>query len=162
MNKIVLIFAIILVLGGAILYGYLKTPDQGSLNNNLGIRGPGIPADETSKGPIIEVTPSSYDLGTVIYGEVAEHTFVVKNLGSQPLEILRLSTSCGCTKATIAEEDKVIAPGQSVDMLVTFDPAVHKDDMDLGDITRVVYIRTNDPKNPETEVEITAKVIKTN
>lgn len=153
----ILIVVIVVILAGVVFYGYSKAPNQISPNDNININGPDIPI---IKGPIIEVTPESYDLGTVVYGDVARHTFTVKNSGDEPLEILRLSTSCGCTKATVAEEDKVIAPGQSVDMLVTFDPAVHEDDHDLGDVTRVVYIKTNDSNNPEVEVEITATVIK--
>jgi len=157
---LIVLIAVILVV--VVVYGYNKAPSgtkQNSSNNNININEPGIP---TIEGPAVNVTPDSYDLGTVIYGEVAKHAFAVKNIGNEPLEILRLSTSCGCTKATIAEDDKIIAPGQSVDMLVTFDPAVHKDDTDLGDLTRIVYIKTNDPKNPEVEVEITANVIKNN
>lgn len=153
-----LIVLIVVVLVVVVVYGYNRAPDginQNSSNNNIN------GSDTiTIEGPAVNVTPENFDLGTVIYGEVAEHTFVVKNLGDEPLEILRLSTSCGCTKATIAEEDKVIAPGQSVDMLVTFDPAVHKDDTDLGDLTRIVYLKTNDPENSEVEVEINAYVIK--
>lgn len=153
---LILIIAIIVILSGIVFYIYNKTSDQTSDNN--------INIDETEevviKGPAINITPERYDLGTVVYGEVASHTFVVKNLGDQPLEILKLSTSCGCTEATIAEENKIIASGQSVDMLVTFDSAVHKDDSDLGDVIRTVYIETNDPKNPEVEVEIIANVIK--
>jgi hypothetical protein len=154
---VILIVTVVVILAGAIFYNYSQTPDEINQNNNININRPGIPV---IKGPAIEVIPDSYDLGTVIYGEVAKHTFAVKNSGDESLEILRLSTSCGCTKATVAETNKVIAPGQSVEMMVTFDPAVHEDDHDLGDVTRIVYIKTNDSKNPEVEVEITANVIK--
>ena len=112
------------------------------------------------EGPSIKIEPDNYDLGTVIYGDVPERIFKVSNLGTEPLEILKLSTSCGCTKASIAEDDKIISPGNSIDMLVTFDPAVHKDNSDLGELIRVIYVKTNDPNNPEIEVEITANVIK--
>src|SRR3989344_4008688 len=44
----------------------------------------------------------------------------------------------------------------------TSDPAVHKDDTDLGDINRIIYITTNDPNQPRLEAEITAQVIKSN
>lgn len=111
-------------------------------------------------GPVIEVSPTAYDFGTVVFGEVAEHVFQIKNSGNQSLKILKLSTSCGCTKASVEEDEKTIAPGDSADMLVTFDPSVHKDDHDLGYITRIVYIKTNDSEKPEIEVEITANVIK--
>ena len=117
---------------------------------------------DTIKGPAIKIIPETYDLGTVIYGEVAKHIFTIENIGDEPLEILKLSTSCGCTKALMADEDKIIVPGQSVELAVTFDPAVHKDDTDLGDISRIIYIVTNDPNQPRLEAEITARVIKSN
>lgn len=117
-------------------------------------------AAETVSGPSIKISPEFYDFGTVIYGEVAEYNFLIENLGDAPLEILRLSTSCGCTKAFIDEDKKIIAPQTSAEILVTFDPAVHKDDTDLGELIRIVYIKSNDPLRPEAEIELKANVIK--
>jgi len=111
-------------------------------------------------GPVIEIAEKTFDLGTVVYGDVASHIFEITNRGSEDLEILKLSTSCGCTKASVADEDKIISPGESVEMLVTFDPAVHKDDSDLGELQRIIYVKTNDPSSDEVEVEITANVVK--
>ena len=113
-----------------------------------------------TSGSQIVVEPEFYDLGTVIYGEVARHSFNVNNTGDEPLEILRLSTSCGCTQAAMKDDQAVIAPGETAEMVVSFDPAVHQDDTDLGELTRVVYIRTNDASQPETEVTIKANVVK--
>ena len=60
----------------------------------------------------------------------------------------------------MTERDKSIAPGVSADLKVTFDPAVMKNNPDLGKVTRVVYIKSNDPANPEVEVTINALVVK--
>ena len=106
------------------------------------------------------MTPASYDFGAVIYGDVATHTLRVTNTGAAPLIIQRLSTSCGCTKALMDESAKTILPGGESMITVTFDPAVHKDDSDVGDIVRVVYIRSNDPIHPEVEAEFKAFVVK--
>lgn len=111
-------------------------------------------------GPIISVTPIKNNIGTVIYGDVATYTIKVANNGDADLVIRKISTSCGCTKAKIAETDKVISPGKFADVLVSFDPAVHKDDTDVGEIVRVIYINSNDPKNPEIQSELNAVVIK--
>ena len=111
-------------------------------------------------GPIISLSPLKNDLGTVIYGNVATYTIKATNLGDMDLIIRKISTSCGCTKAKIEETDKVIAPGKSADIAVSFDPAVHKDDTDIGEIVRVIYINSNDPKNPEVQSELNAFVIK--
>jgi len=162
MNKtiiivIIVIIVIIIVLGGTVIFLFSNNDEQVNQNQNT---------DEVSgqkelvQGPKIEVSTGSHDFGTVIYGDVVEHNFTITNIGNQPLEILRLSTSCGCTEASMEDSDKTIAPGKSVLMRVTFDPAVHKDDSDLGNLTRIVYIKTNDPANPEIEVTINAFVVK--
>ena len=156
-NKIVIILIVLtIIFGGWLFYSnntqtkIIEQPIINNTNEDL----------ELSKGPNIKVSPDTYDLGTVIYGDVPERIFKITNTGNEPLEILKLSTSCGCTKASVAEEDKIIAPGDSIDMLVTFDPAVHKDNIDLGELVRVIYIKTNDQNQSEVEVEITANVIK--
>lgn len=149
MTRKIVIAAIIFIAlaAGAVFYNYsqLSTED---------IQTP------VTAGSAILVSPLAYDFGRVVYGDVAKHAFKIKNTGGKNLEILKLSTSCGCTKAVVAEADKIIAPGEEIDMLVTFDPAVHKDDSDLGGVTRVIYIKTNDSASPETEVIITADVIR--
>ena len=163
-NKIILFFLALVVLV-ALALGIYRTYNQAAAVNNLNSTD-NSEANENSanqnlsQGPAIQITPAAFDWGTVIYGEIAQKTFIIANAGNQPLEILRLSTSCGCTKAVMAENDKIIAPGQSAEMSVTFDPAVHQDDMDLGEIVRVVYIKSNDSQKPEAEVELRAKVIK--
>lgn len=166
-GTIILAVSLIVILGGVVIYGYLGVKDGDcELEDELaeGVclveSEPAVDLTPEIQGPSIAVEPAIFDFGTVVYGEVAEQEFSIKNAGTEDLEILRLSTSCGCTKAVIAEADKIIAPGQSVSMLVSFDPAVHEDDSDLGEVIRIVYLKTNDPDNPEIEVEIRAKVIK--
>jgi hypothetical protein len=156
-NKIVVILIVLaIIFGGWLLYSNNKLVEN---TNQVVINNTNEELDKI-EGPSIKVDPDVHDLGTVIYGDVPERIFKITNLGNEILEISKLSTSCGCTKASLAEEDKIIAPGDSVDMLVTFDPAVHKDDSDLGDLVRVIYIKTNDPDQSEVEVEITANVVK--
>lgn len=105
--------------------------------------------------PRIQVTPNSYNFGD-IPKELVEHTFVVKNIGNSPLLIKRISTSCGCTKATIDSEE--ILPNQAANLLVTMDPNLMEEEIE-GDVLRIVYIKSNDPDNPETEIEIRANVV---
>ncbi|MDF1498640.1 MAG: DUF1573 domain-containing protein [Patescibacteria group bacterium] len=160
MNKKIALILVVLALGSAIIFifnhGMFDNEGFGLKNkdNNINI------TENIKNGPLIEVDQKYYDFGIVKYGDVAKHIFKITNVGTENLEILKLSTSCGCTKASITNEDKIILPGKSVDMIVTFDPAVHKDDTDFGELHRIVYIRTNDLENSEIEVEITANVIK--
>ena len=149
-----LIVAVVVILIIIVFYNYNQISDNPNLNQ----------ANQFNRsivqGPAVKVSPAVFDLGTVVYWEVAKHIFTVENLGDAPLKILRLSTSCGCTKAVMEEKDKEIASGQTVKVEVTFDPAVHKDDTDVGELKRVIYIGTDEPSNPEIEAEFSATVIK--
>ncbi|HID27167.1 MAG TPA: DUF1573 domain-containing protein [Methanosarcinales archaeon] len=129
-SLIVVILAVLVI--GASLYGYI----------------------EVQKGdPKIQVTPKSYDFGN-IPKESVNYTFMVKNIGKGTLKIKGVTTSCGCTKASIDSE--TIKPGQSTNLLVTFDP----NSMNItGPVYRIVYIKSNDLEQLEVEVEITANVI---
>lgn len=129
-SLIVVIFAVLVI--GATLYGY------------IGVQ----------KGdPKIQVAPKSYDFGN-IPKESVNHTFMVKNIGKGTLKIKGVTTSCGCTKASIDSE--TIKSGQSTNLLVTFDP----NSMNItGPVYRIVYIKSNDFEQPEVEIEITANVI---
>ncbi len=122
---------VLAILGG---YGYLRS---------------GQPAP-----PHIEITPASYDFGNIPYTKV-ETRFQVRNAGGSPLEITGVSTSCGCTTAEI--ESKSLLPGAITGLHVTFDPQLMGEE---GDILRVVYIKSNDPQQPEVEIELRGMVIK--
>lgn len=114
--------------------------------------------NNSSAEPKINLPIDYYDLGRVRYGDVASHQFRILNIGKQPLEILKISTSCGCT--TTQMKKRVIAPGEQDKLTVFFNPAVHKDGTDLGEVDRIVYLKTNDPEYPEVELRIHAFVYK--
>jgi len=72
----------------------------------------------------------------------------------------RISTSCGCTKASAEKEE--LGAYESTTINVSFDPAVHKNDTDLGELIRTIYIETDNANFPNLESTITATVIKNN
>ena len=104
--------------------------------------------------PRIAVEPVAQELGEVPQ-KLIELKYTVKNEGDRDLQILKISTSCDCTKAFL-EQDKISA-GQSAVLTVTLDPT---EDNLYGDVTRVVYLRSNDPENPEVSVEFHAFIVK--
>lgn len=106
----------------------------------------------------VVMTPETQDLGTVIFGDVAKTTFTLTNNTPQPLTITKISTSCSCTSATV--DNKLLQPEESTTVNVSFDPAVHKDDTDLGDLTRTIFIDTDNPNFKQVTAMITANVIK--
>lgn len=66
--------------------------------------------DEGATGPTLVVEETEADLGEVVRGNDRTHEFVLRNEGSEPLEIDRVESSCGCT---VADFDRVIPPGGS-------------------------------------------------
>ncbi len=106
----------------------------------------------------VSLWPNEQSLGTVIYGDVASLSYTLTNYTPLPITITRVSTSCGCTKATV-EATKLDAY-QSTIVDVIFDPAVHKDDTDLGDLTRSIYIETDNSNFPKLETMFSATVVK--
>jgi hypothetical protein len=124
------------IIGGAIFYQYFK------------LESPVSP-------PVIEIIPASYDFGDIPYKKV-ETTFKIKNLGGENLEILGVSTSCGCTKAYAKEN--IIPPGGETELIVTFDPNL-MDYKVVGKVFRAVFVSSNDPLNEEVRIDITANVV---
>lgn len=55
----------------------------------------GIPTSNAE----IQFEESSFDFGTMEEGEVVSHSFKFKNIGTDPLEIIDVQVSCGCTVA---------------------------------------------------------------
>jgi rhodanese-related sulfurtransferase len=105
----------------------------------------------------VKISPAVQDLGTVIYGEVAETEFELTNFTPNAIRITRVATSCGCTKAEIIKDE--LKPYESTTVKVTFDPAVHQDDTDLGDITRTIYLDTDHPNFKQVTAQIEAVVV---
>lgn len=106
----------------------------------------------------VALWPETKDLGRIVYGEVAETSFTLTNYMPLPLKITRLSTSCGCTKAEAEKE--VLGAYESTKVRVTFDPAVHQDDTDIGDIIRTIYLNTDNPEFNNLTASIKAVVVK--
>ena len=106
----------------------------------------------------VYITPITKDLGTVIYGDIAKATFKLTNNTKEEISITRIATSCSCTSATVSK--KALKPYEEAEVSVSFNPAVHKDNTDLGDIIRTIYIDTTNSNFSRVEASITAKVVK--
>lgn len=123
--------------------------------------------------PRIEVNPKEIDVGNVpINGGLIKKDFEIKNSGSGNLKIDDIWTSCHCTTAILKVGDKespkfgmdhagfwsqILAPGQTAQLEVIFDPAFHGPE-GIGPAVREIYISTNDSKNKTESVMLTANV----
>ena len=66
----------------------------------------------------LEFAEDSYDFGEIKEGEVVSHTFKFKNVGTDPVEILSVNVSCGCTVAS--KPEKPVGVGQEDEIVINF------------------------------------------
>lgn len=129
-----------------------------------------------SREAILSAQEKSFDFGTVSMakGKVS-HTFEIKNNGKGNLNINNINTSCMCTSAVLDKNGKQspsfgmagmshnpvfwseeLAPGETANLIVTFDPAAHGPS-GVGLIDRSVFVFSNDLVG-KTEFRIKANV----
>jgi hypothetical protein len=104
----------------------------------------GTSTAQAAQGPVLELLEgNTFDFGSVTEGDVVEHTFKFKNVGSQPLVISNTTSSCGCTTPEWPRDP--IAPDSTASIQVRFDTK-HK----VGPQMKSVSIYANtDPVNTD-------------
>ncbi len=89
-------------------------------------------------GPAIEISPDVFDFGGVAQDQRLEHVFIIENIGTEPLEIRRISTSCGCAAAV--PDSRIVEPRASTRLVVTLETRKYK-----GVIEKSISVASNDP-----------------
>lgn len=110
-----------------------------------------LPASAGAGTPKIKFKETSWDFGKIKQGEVAAHEFVFTNEGDETLTIEKVATSCGCTAALVS--DRSIPPGKTGKIEVKFDSHGYG-----GQVAKVVYVQSNDPKEPQRSLEVRADI----
>ena len=110
----------------------------------------GMSAKDAEKLPVIEFETTTYDFGDVIEGERLTYSFKFKNTGKSNLIIYSSEATCGCT--TSQPPKAPIRPGESDEILVTFDSKGQK-----GKVEKRVLVGAN-TYPVETILTITANV----
>ncbi len=105
--------------------------------------GTSVAQRKTKSGPVMEIEPKDYDFGGVRQDRKLVHEFTVTNVGTEDLEILRISTSCGCTAAILA--DRIVKPGESTTLEVVLETRKYK-----GVIDKSVSVASNDRERVRT------------
>lgn len=103
--------------------------------------------------PDIDVA-GSHDMGTVAKGERAVADLAVRNLGDAVLTVVGISTSCGCTKASLTP--MAIPAGGEGRLHIEYDSSAHESD--IGRIERSVFISSDDPDEDDIQIRFTVFV----
>jgi len=105
--------------------------------------GTSVAQRKTKAGPVMEIEPKDHDFGGVQQDQKLVHEFTVRNVGTEDLEIRRISTSCGCTAAILA--DSIVKPGESTTLEVVLETRKYK-----GVIDKSVSVASNDRERVRT------------
>ena len=102
--------------------------------------------------PKISVDKTKIDLGVTYNGATKKARTVIKNTGKETLQILGVTTSCGCTTAKQPKE--YLKPGESDAVEVEFNSTGFR-----GKIEKHLEIMSNDPSNPRVSITLITDVI---
>jgi hypothetical protein len=106
--------------------------------------------------PRIELEVTDIDLGEVVNGEIASRDVAVRNTGDETLVVDSVTTSCSCTSAAL--EPMSIPPGETANLHIEMDSGAHGPDL-TGPLIRQVFLTSNDPEQPEAQVELALEVL---
>jgi uncharacterized cupredoxin-like copper-binding protein len=135
---------------------YVKTNDPNNQELKFKFTGNVLEVSEVkenSHAPQLYFSETQHDFGTVREGQVVDYTFKFKNTGKGVLEVKNVSTSCGCTVASISS--KKLEPGKEGTLRVELDTKNRE-----GKMNRNVTIQSNDPSEPNKALLIFADIIR--
>lgn len=104
----------------------------------------------------IVVSETTIELGDVVNGDVIERNLRVENSGQAALTIDAVTTSCGCTQASVSPT--TIPPDGSGTLHIQFDSGAHGPDLS-GELIRQVFVMSNDRQQPELIIELAANIL---
>ena len=112
----------------------------------------GLTEEEKEMAPKITLDATEYDFGDLQQEQQVAHVFRIANEGKRDLIIRRIEATCGCT--AVVPESRVIRPGESKELKVTFHTADRH-----GKQLKTIHVISNDYRRPSTILRIKANVI---
>ena len=105
----------------------------------------------TAEKPNVQTEELLYDFGFAEHQQTITHTFLLKNIGKQPIDILDVQASCTCTAVLLSET--TVLPNQTAEIAAKFDTQYRR-----GRQTATVKVNTNDPHTPVIHFTLTGIV----
>lgn len=158
----VIIFSLLVVIGSYFLV-------SGGKQNSTSVKLVSYQLKDKEK-PKVQAKVLFKDMGKIKVSDKKSEDFVVKNIGTRPLQFSQISSSCDCTVGQViidgkeseefgmhSQSDYVaeVAPQKQAKIRVTYRPYVMPV---YGPVDREVYLTTNDPENPKLVFKVKAYV----
>ncbi len=97
------------------------------------------------------LTEDHYDFGQIFEDRELSHTFIIRNTGQEPLEILKVDPECACT---VPRYNRTIPPGGQGEITLTIKPysVIHQ-------FRKETTVTTNDPGTREFHLMLTGDAL---
>jgi hypothetical protein len=109
--------------------------------------------EDLENAPVFKVASTTVDLGKIKGATQNEIEFKFTNEGKNDLILRHVRASCGCTALQQGSQGIGIKAGESSSIKATFNSGSYK-----GKVTKAIYVYTNDPKNSEVVLMLSADV----
>jgi hypothetical protein len=101
--------------------------------------------------PKLAIENMEINMGVLFSGSTTTGKIPIKNIGNQPLKIIRIQPSCGCT--TVKQPKSELQTNESDVIEVAFNSTGFR-----GQVEKYVNIETNDPTSQYVAVKLLAEV----
>jgi len=135
----------------------LKTDDPSSPVKSFSVLAtiedffPTLTPEELSKAPQMRLSDQSLEMGRFSSSATMTKELSVTNTGKKDLVLKSLQSNCTCV--TVSATKKVLKPGETTMVQVSFNGADRK-----GTNTKAVTIYSNDPRNPVQRFSVSAYI----
>ena len=109
--------------------------------------------EDMLNAPVFRISSNTFDLGKIKGSSQSEVEFKFKNEGKRDLVIRHIRATCGCTAVQQGNLGVGIKPGESSSIKAAFNSGGY-----TGKVTKAIYVYTNDPKNSEIVLMVSAEV----
>ena len=114
-------------------------------------RGPETAEETPTTNASLEISEYHWDFGDVPKGVKVHHNFVLKNTGTDPLDIPKVRSSCGCSTAPLLKNR--LEPGETTDLVLTFTTGNYR-----GKLQKTLTVLSSDPNNQQVKLTFAATV----
>jgi hypothetical protein len=113
-----------------------------------------LTSQELINAPVFKLASTTYDIGKMKPATTKEIEFKFTNEGKSDLVLRNIRATCGCTAIQQGtSQGNGIKPSESSSIKATFNSGGYK-----GKVTKTIYVYTNDPKNSEVVLMLTADI----
>jgi hypothetical protein len=102
--------------------------------------------------PVVEIAEPEFNFGTMQTYTTQSHKFVVKNVGTAPLRMRLVDTTCKCTMSKVDQSE--IPPGGSTEIELEWNA-----ESDAGPFTQSATIESNAPDMPRITLTVTGTLV---